>query len=60
MTPPTAPTGRPQARRRSAYLRRFLTLWVAEEPDPRYSWLYRRDGLGRVTDGGLEPREANP
>lgn len=43
----------PAAARREArlmrcwvYLRRFLTLWVAEDPDPVYSWLDSCDGLG--------------
>jgi hypothetical protein len=48
MTPAPAPTGRPHVRQRREYLRRFLTLWVAEEPDPVYSWLDRCDGLTRV------------
>lgn len=29
------------------YLRRLFTLWVAEDPDPLYSWLDSSDGLGR-------------
>ena len=29
-----------------AYLHRFVTSWVAEDPEPSYSQLDRRDGLG--------------
>ena len=29
------------------YLRRFFTLWVVVDPDPAYSRLDSRDGLGR-------------
>jgi hypothetical protein len=38
------PIGR-RARLRG-YLRRFFTSWVAEDPEPCYSQLDRRDGLG--------------
>jgi len=48
MTPAPVPVRRPHLGRWPAYLRRFLTLWVAEEPDPVYSSLDRCDGLGRV------------
>ena len=59
MTPVASP-GRLHSRRCPAYLRRFLTLWVAEEPDPVYSWLDRSEGLGQVEIGtrvtGAEPQ----
>lgn len=39
-----------------AYLRRFFTSWVAEDPDPTYSALDRSDGLGQVPDPICQPR----
>ncbi len=39
-----------------AYLHRFFTCWVAEDPDPGYSGLDRCDGLGEVPDPVCEPR----
>jgi hypothetical protein len=55
-------TGRPDARRGPvrAYLHRFFTSWVAEDPDPTYSTLDRSDGLGQVPDPVCEPRVAVP
>lgn len=32
--------------RTRAYLRRFFTCWVSEDPEPSYSHLDLRDGLG--------------
>lgn len=43
--PPTADRPARPGRVR-AYLRRFFTSWVAEDPDPSYSSLDRADGLG--------------
>lgn len=42
--------GGPRRTRSSAYLRRLLTLWVAEDSDPAYSWLDCCDGLDRLDD----------
>ena len=39
------PHGRQHLMRCRVYLRRFLTLWVAVDPDPVYSWLDSCDGL---------------
>jgi hypothetical protein len=50
MIPVASPTARPPVWRCPGYLRRLLSLWVAEEADPECSWLDRCDGLGRVTD----------
>lgn len=48
---PVAPsTARPPGWRCARYIPRFLSLWVAEEVDPVYSWLDRCDGLGRMED----------
>jgi hypothetical protein len=54
--PAPPPIAKPSCRRWPAF-RRFLTHWVAEEPDPVYSWLDIRDGRGRVdmTAGVVEP-----
>ena len=43
-----------------AYLHRFFTSWVAEDPEPTYSTLDRSDGLGQVPDPVCEPRVAVP
>ena len=43
-----------------AYLRRFFTSWVAEDPTPEYSTLDRADGLGQVPDPVCTPRVALP
>lgn len=48
---PEMPTGRVRA-----YLRRFFTSWVADDPDPSYSALDRSDGLGQVPDPICQPR----
>ena len=39
-----------------AYLHRFFTCWVAEDPDPAYSALDRSDGLGQVPGSCLPAR----
>ena len=39
-----------------AYLRRFFTSWVAEDPEPEYSKLDRADGLDLVPDPVCTPR----
>jgi hypothetical protein len=51
------PAGRGPVR---AYLRRFFTSWVAEDPDPGYSVMDRRDGLGEVPDPVCEPKVQVP
>jgi hypothetical protein len=56
---PTGSSGHPSARVR-AYLRRFVTCWVAEDPDPVYSPLDHADGLGQVPDPICEPRVQLP
>lgn len=38
-----------------AYLRRLLTNWVADDPDPTYSTLDRCDGLGETPVGSPVP-----
>jgi hypothetical protein len=38
-----------------AYLHRFFTSWVAEDPEPTYSHLDRCDGIGQVPDPVTEP-----
>ena len=43
-----------------AYLRRFFTSWVAEDPSPEYSKLDRADGLGLVPDPVCTPRVPVP
>lgn len=43
-----------------AYLRRFFTSWVAEDPTPEYSTLDRADGLGLVPDPVCTPRLVLP
>lgn len=43
-----------------AYLRRFFTSWVAEDPTPAYSKLDRADGLGLVPDPVCTPRLVLP
>ncbi|GAA3709912.1 hypothetical protein GCM10022204_30280 [Microlunatus aurantiacus] len=43
-----------------AYLHRFFTSWVAEDPDPTYSRLDRCDGIGQVPDPVTEPAVAVP
>jgi len=43
-----------------AYLRRFFTSWVAEDPDPGYSVMDRRDGLGEIPDPVCEPKVQVP
>ena len=43
-----------------AYLRRFFTSWVAEDPAPEYSKLDRADGLGMVPDPVCTPRAPLP
>ena len=43
-----------------AYLHRFFTSWVAEDPDPCYSSLDESDGLGQVPDPVCQPRVAVP
>jgi hypothetical protein len=55
-------TGGPEERpgRLRAYLSRFFTSWVAEDPDPTYSSLDRSDGLGQVPDPVCEPRVQLP
>lgn len=40
----------------AAYLRRFFTSWVAEDPDPQYSALDLADGIDRSPDPLTEPR----
>jgi hypothetical protein len=57
-----ARTGGPEERRGRfrAYLRRFFTSWVADDPDPTYSSLDRSDGLGQVPDPVSEPRVQLP
>lgn len=54
--------GRPAPRRGPvrAYLHRFFTSWVAEDPEPTYSTLDRSDGLGQVPDPVCEPRVPVP
>ena len=47
---PTAPRGPVRA-----YLHRFFTSWVAEDPEPTYSRLDRCDGIGQVPDPVTEP-----
>lgn len=47
---PTAPRGPVRA-----YLHRFFTSWVAEDPEPTYSRLDRCDGIGQVPDPVSEP-----
>lgn len=51
------PEGRSRVR---AYLHRFFTSWVAEDPDPTYSDLDRSDGLGQVPDPVCTPRVQLP
>ena len=46
--------------RARAYLRRFFTSWVAEDPRPEYSTLDRADGLGLVPDPVCTPRAPLP
>jgi len=43
-----------------AYLHRFFTSWVAEDPDPCYSSLDDCDGLGQVPDPICQPRVVVP
>lgn len=43
-----------------AYLRRFFTSWVADDPTPEYSTLDRADGLGMVPDPVCTPRTVLP
>ena len=38
-----------------AYLHRFFTCWVAEDPGPTYSTLDRSDGLGQDPDPVCQP-----
>ncbi len=52
---PTAPRGPVRA-----YLHRFFTSWVAEDPAPTYSALDRADGIGQVPDPVSEPVVAVP
>ena len=54
---PEPPTEGPEERpgRLRAYLHRFFTSWVAEDPEPTYSKLDRSDGLGEVPDPVCEP-----
>ena len=47
---PTAPRGPVRA-----YLHRFFTSWVAEDPDPTYSRLDIADGIGQVPDPVSQP-----
>jgi hypothetical protein len=55
---PVNRAGRPGGHRGPvrAYLHRFFTCWVAEDPDPRYSAMDRSDGLGEVPDPVCEPK----
>lgn len=46
--------------RARAYLRRFFTSWVAEDPDPTYSPLDRADGLDQDPDPVATPRHQLP
>ena len=59
---PVDRAGRPADRRGPvrAYLHRFFTCWVAEDPDPGYSKLDECDGLGEVPDPVCQPRFAVP
>jgi hypothetical protein len=59
---PTDRASGPDGRRRRlrAYLRRFFTSWIAEDPDPTYSTLDRGDGLGQVPDPVCQPRTQLP
>lgn len=59
---PVGENRRPNARsaRVRAYLRRFFTCWVAEDPDPAYSALDRSDGLAQVPDPVCTPRVQVP
>lgn len=43
-----------------AYLHRFFTSWVADDPDPTYSSLDRADGIGQVPDPVSQPRVQLP
>lgn len=43
-----------------AYLRRFFTSWVAEDPEPTYSSLDLEDGLGQPRDPVCRPRTPVP
>lgn len=43
-----------------AYLHRFFTSWVADDPEPTYSTLDRADGLGQVPDPVCESRVEVP
>ena len=43
-----------------AYLHRFFTSWVADDPMPQYSTLDRADGLGMVPDPVCTPRTPLP
>ena len=57
---PTARPGDPGTGRVRAYLTRFFTCWVAEDPTPAYSSLDRADGLGQSPDPICEPRVQIP
>lgn len=43
-----------------AYVHRFFTCWVAEDPQPTYSALDLDDGLGQVPDPVCQPRVQVP
>jgi hypothetical protein len=57
---PTGQPGNPGAGRVRAYLTRFFTCWVAEDPAPTYSSLDLADGLAQDPDPICQPREQIP
>ena len=57
---PTGQPGSPGPGRVRAYLTRFFTCWVAEDPTPTYSSLDLADGLGQESDPICQPRVQIP
>jgi hypothetical protein len=52
---PRAERPEPRGGALHAYLHRFFTCWVAEDPGPAYSALDRSDGLGQDPDPVCQP-----
>lgn len=58
--PPRGDGPRTRGQRARAYLRRFFTSWVADDPEPEYSSLDRSDGLDQDPDPVTTPRRQLP
>lgn len=58
--PTTADTHTTRGSRVRAYLRRFFTCWVTDDPQPTYSALDRADGVDQSPDPVTTPRRQRP